>query len=89
MLRILITLLIYIVILSILYLFEPTLMFEETGRLNVDINDQTKMVLKLKNKVSTIEKDQKEIVKHIESKYEDATKKVQDLVDFHSEELER
>ena len=63
--------------------------FEETGRLNVDINDQTKMVLKLKNKVSTIEKDQKEIVKHIESKYEDATKKVQDLVDFHSEELER
>ena len=47
------------------------------------------MVLKLKNKVSTIEKDQKEIVKHIESKYEDATKKVQDLVDFHSEELER
>lgn len=33
MLRILITLLIYIVILSILYLFEPTLMFEETGKL--------------------------------------------------------
>ncbi len=69
--------------------FEKPFIFEETGRLNVDINDQTKMVLKLKNKVSTIEKDQKEIVKHIESKYEDATKKVQDLVDFHSEELER
>ena len=33
MLRILITLLIYIVILSILYLFEPSLMFEETGKL--------------------------------------------------------
>ena len=32
MLRILITLLIYIVILSILYLFEPPLMFEETGK---------------------------------------------------------
>ena len=31
MLRILITLLIYIVILSILYLFEPTLMFDEFG----------------------------------------------------------
>ena len=33
MLRILITLLIYIVILSILYLFEPAFMFEDTGKL--------------------------------------------------------
>lgn len=33
MIRILITLLLYIIILTILYLFEPSLMFEESGKL--------------------------------------------------------
>jgi hypothetical protein len=33
MIRILITFLLYIIILTLLYLFEPSLMFEESGKL--------------------------------------------------------
>jgi hypothetical protein len=33
MIRILITFLLYIIILTVLYLFEPSLMFEESGKL--------------------------------------------------------
>ena len=47
------------------------------------------MVSKLKNKISNIEKDQRAVVKHIQSKYNDAILKVKDLVDFHEEILEK
>ena len=39
--------------------------------------------------VSNIEKDQRDVVKHIESKYNDAILKVKDLVDFHEETLDK
>ena len=45
------------------------------------------MVNNLKSKIVNIEKDQRNVVKHIESNYEDAISKVKDLVDFQSENL--
>jgi hypothetical protein len=48
MLRILITLLVYIVILSILYLFEPSLMFDESGKLKtIGYVDENKSLFSL------------------------------------------
>ena len=42
---------------------------------------------KLKDKILNIEKEQRNVVKHIETNYKDAISKVKDLVDFHSETL--
>jgi hypothetical protein len=47
------------------------------------------MMVGLKNRIKNIEKDQTDVVKHIESKYNDALLKVKDLVDFHEEILEK
>ena len=67
--------------------FEKPFIFEDTSKLNININEQEKMVARLKNKISNIEKDQRDVVKHIESKYNDAILEVKDLVDFHEETL--
>jgi hypothetical protein len=48
MLRILLTLLIFIVILSVLYLFEPSLMFDEYGKLKtIGYVDENKSLFSL------------------------------------------
>ena len=67
--------------------FEKTFTFENLSELNIDITDQEKMVKKLKDKILNIEKEQRNVVKHIETNYKDAISKVKDLVDFHSETL--
>ena len=67
--------------------FEKPFQLENTSELNIDIRDQEKMVNNLKSKIVNIEKDQRNVVKHIESNYEDAISKVKDLVDFQSEIL--
>ena len=67
--------------------FEKTFTFENLSELNIDITDQEKMVKKLKVKILNIEKEQRNVVKHIETNYKDAISKVKDLVDFHSETL--
>ena len=69
--------------------FEKPFTFEDTSKLNIDIKDQERMVGRLKIKISNIERDQKAVVKHIESNYREAILKVKDLVDFHSETLEK
>ena len=65
-----------------------TFIFENLSELNIDITDQEKMVKKLKDKNLNIEKEQRNVVKHIETNYKDAISKVKDLVDFDSETLE-
>jgi hypothetical protein len=67
--------------------FEKKFNLPETSELNINIKDQDKMVNSLKIKITNIEKDQRQIVKHIESSYEDAISKVKDLVDYQSEAL--
>ena len=67
--------------------FEKPFQLENISELNIDIRDQDKMVNNLKIKITNIEKDQRHIVKHIETSYEDAISKVKDLVDFQSEIL--
>ena len=69
--------------------FEKPFIFEDTGKLNINISEQEKMMVGLKNRIKNIEKDQTDVVKHIESKYNDALLKVKDLVDFHEEILEK
>ena len=67
--------------------FEKEFKLPQTSDLNINIKDQDNMVKSLKIKITNIEKDQRQIVKHIESSYVDAISKVKDLVDFQSEAL--
>ncbi len=67
--------------------FEKPFTLEDTVNLNIDVDDQEKMVSKLKNTIETISEKQQDIVAHIESSYEDAIKKVKDLRDYHFEVL--
>ena len=67
--------------------FEKEFKLPKTSELNINIKEQDKMVNNLKIKITNIEKDQRHIVKHIETSYEDAISKVKDLVEFQSEAL--
>ena len=67
--------------------FEKPFTLEDTVNLNIEVDDQEKMVSKMKNTIETLSENQKDIVAHIESSYEDAIEKVKDLRDYHFEVL--
>ena len=67
--------------------FEKPFTFEDTVNLNIEVDDHEKMVSKMKNTIETLSENQKDIVAHIESSYEDAIEKVKDLRDYHFEVL--
>ena len=67
--------------------FEKPFTLEDTVNLNIEVDDQEKMVSKMKNTIETLSENQKNIVAHIESSYEDAIEKVKDLRDYHFEVL--